>query len=469
MLARSIRGEADLIQLLNQFLNLCYLPMTVPAVDVSLQRSNCSFAASDLFSSTWRSIELVARRTISMANQHYGFPTFFDSFSCGLEWNRWTCRLVVILLFCHWTFIFIGEQTMFMWPFSCHLKIEKEDIEQRRRGIEETTYEQIFLFGQMTRVLYRRLSFQLPCSIQVFILDVLHRQSILDSFLRIISNWDASLSFARTRRTKMRSLPISSWQNGLIHSLLLHEIDVFRMDGLSFGGLNVALIGGLTESIVMEFPLPLNSCANVDDDDSSENNVFVTELNEIETRESLSSVVRWKTKKGRRLRGTRRTNGERSMDEIIARCEMNCPFSDGIEKILVIWTIPFEIVESKLFETLTSLTFSSSLAERSEKVSQWEGKGSRDLSSSMMLTIVVEGENIDLVFDRHIRWKKLFDALRRTIHLFNWHNVSMCRTFFRQINSVVRICMTKMISPKDHWWRTLARQECSSIIWWTFE
>ena len=56
-------------------------------LDVSLQRSNCSFTTSDLSSSTWRSIGLVARSTISMADQQYGSQTFFDSFSCGLQWK----------------------------------------------------------------------------------------------------------------------------------------------------------------------------------------------------------------------------------------------------------------------------------------------------------------------------------------------------------------------------------------------
>ena len=65
------------------------------------------------------------------------------------------------------------EQTMFMCPFSCNLKIEKKDIEQRRRGIEQTTTEQIFVFGHVIRVLYSRLSFRLPCSSEMFILDVL--------------------------------------------------------------------------------------------------------------------------------------------------------------------------------------------------------------------------------------------------------------------------------------------------------
>jgi hypothetical protein len=164
-------------------------------------------------------------------------------------------------------------------------------------------------------------------------------------------------------------------------------------------------------------------------------NVSVTELNEIETRESLSSDIGWKTKKWRRLGGTRRTNGESSMDEIIARCSVKCPLSDGIEHyvcILGIWRIPFEIVESKLFETLTSLTsllpFSSALRRRSEKVSQWERKGSRNLPWTFVLLrwcwrLSSKKRTFDLVFDRDIRWKKLFDLLRRPIHLFHWHNV----------------------------------------------
>ena len=79
--------------------------------DVSLQRSNCSFTVFDLSSNTWRSIQLMARSTVSVADQQYEAQTFFDSFLCDLQWQRLTCRLVVIIVLLylvtgHWSSLY---------------------------------------------------------------------------------------------------------------------------------------------------------------------------------------------------------------------------------------------------------------------------------------------------------------------------------------------------------------------------